>query len=208
MNTPEEPNPLQAARFWRAATALDHLPPDDGAEVAFAGRSNAGKSSAINTLTGQSALARVSKTPGRTQALLFFGLDERRRLVDLPGYGYAATSAARRRDWGGTIPAYFAARHCLRGLLLFMDVRHPLQVGDRQLLAIAGERALPVQPVLTKADKLGRGALNAALRSVDRALAECPAVLPALPLSSLNGTGAQALRRQVLAWLAQDAAAG
>ncbi|WP_372694779.1 ribosome biogenesis GTP-binding protein YihA/YsxC [Immundisolibacter sp.] len=208
MTTADEPNPLRAARFWRAATALDHLPPDDGAEVAFAGRSNAGKSSAINTLTGQAALARVSKTPGRTQELLFFCLDERRRLVDLPGYGYAATSAARRRDWGETIPAYFAARQCLRGLLLFMDVRHPLQVGDRQLLAIAGELALPVQPVLTKADKLGRGALNSALRSVERALAEYPAVLPALPLSSLNGAGAQALRRQVLAWLAEDAAAG
>jgi GTP-binding protein len=198
------PNPLQGARFWRAATALDHLPPDEGAEVAFAGRSNAGKSSGLNTLTGQRSLARVSKTPGRTQELLFFQLDDDRRLVDLPGYGYAATSAARRRDWGEVIPAYFASRRSLRGLLLFMDVRRPLQVGDRQLILAAGEFGLPVQPALTKSDKLGRGALQTALRGLQKELSLFEAVLPPLPLSNLSGEGAPAIREQVRAWLDAD----
>ena len=196
-----QPNPLQGARFWRAASALDQLPPDEGSEVAFAGRSNAGKSSALNSLTGQRALARVSKTPGRTQELLFFRLDDERRLVDLPGYGYAATSAARRRDWGEVIPDYFATRHSLRGLLLFMDIRHPLQVGDRQLLQATAQLGLPVQPVLTKADKLARGALHKALREIARELAALYSVLPPLPLSNLNGDGAQAVRERVQAWL-------
>ncbi len=199
------PNPLQGARFWRAATALDHLPPDEGTEVAFAGRSNAGKSSGLNTLTGQRSLARVSKTPGRTQELLFFQLDEQRRLVDLPGYGYAATSAARRRDWGEVIPAYFASRRSLRGLLLFMDIRRPLQVGDRQLILAAGEFGLPVQPALTKSDKLGRGALQTALRALHKELSVFEAVLPPLPLSNLSGEGAPAIREQVRVWLATDA---
>ncbi len=195
------PNPLQGAQFWRAAVALDHLPPDEGAEVAFAGRSNAGKSSALNTLTGQRALARVSKTPGRTQELLFFTLDDQRRLVDLPGYGYAATSAARRRDWGEVIPAYFASRRSLRGLLLFMDIRRPLQAGDRQLILAAAELGLPVQPALTKSDKLGRGALQTALRALHKELSVFDAVLPPLPLSNLSGEGASALREQVRVWL-------
>ena len=196
-----EPNPLQGARFWRSATALDQLPPDEGAEVAFAGRSNAGKSSALNTLTGQRSLARVSKTPGRTQELLFFRLDDARRLVDLPGYGYAATSASRRRDWGEVIPDYFATRHSLRGLLLFMDIRHPLQTGDRQLMQVAAELGLPVQPVLTKADKLARGALHKALREVAKELAALYSVLAPLPLSNLHGDGAEAIRALVQTWL-------
>ncbi|MGE0810819.1 MAG: ribosome biogenesis GTP-binding protein YihA/YsxC [Immundisolibacter sp.] len=199
-------NPLNGARFWRSATTLDHLPPDEGAEVAFAGRSNAGKSSALNTLTGQRSLARVSKTPGRTQELLFFRIDDARRLVDLPGYGYAATSAARRRDWGEVIPDYFATRRSLRGLLLFMDIRHPLQAGDRQLIQAAAELDLPVQPVLTKADKLARGALHKALREVAKELAGLYSVLPPLPLSNLNGDGAQAIRELVRAWLDGSAA--
>jgi GTP-binding protein len=199
------PNPLHAARFWRSATALDQLPPDDGAEVAFAGRSNAGKSSALNTLTGQRSLARVSKTPGRTQELLFFRIDDARRLVDLPGYGYAATSAARRRDWGEVIPGYFATRRSLRGLLLFMDIRHPLQAGDRQLIQAAAQLNLPVQPVLTKADKLARGALHKALREVAKELATLYSVLPPLPLSNLHGDGAEELRERVQAWLVEDA---
>jgi len=199
-------NPLNGAQFWRSATTLDHLPPDEGAEVAFAGRSNAGKSSALNTLTGQRSLARVSKTPGRTQELLFFRIDDARRLVDLPGYGYAATSAARRRDWGEVIPDYFATRRSLCGLLLFMDIRHPLQAGDRQLIQAAAELDLPVQPVLTKADKLARGALHKALREVAKELAALYSVLPPLPLSNLNGDGAQAIRELVRAWLDGSAA--
>lgn len=195
------PNPLQGAQFWRSATALDQLPSDEGSEVAFAGRSNAGKSSALNTLTGQRSLARVSKTPGRTQELLFFRLDDARCLVDLPGYGYAATSAARRHDWGQVIPEYFATRRSLRGLLLFMDIRHPLQAGDRQLIQMAAQLRLPVQPVLTRADKLARGALLKALREVGKELAALYSVLPPLPLSNLSGDGVQAVREQVAAWL-------
>lgn len=202
------PNPLQGAQFWRSATALEHLPPDDGAEVAFAGRSNAGKSSGLNTLTGQRSLARVSKTPGRTQELLFFQLDDVRRLVDLPGYGYAATSASRRRDWGEVIPAYFATRRSLRGLLLFMDIRRPLQTGDRQLILAAAEFGLPVQPALTKSDKFGRGALQSAVRALEKELSVFEAVLPPLPLSNLSGEGAPAIREQLRIWLEGPARSG
>ena len=160
----------QATHFINSVNALAQLPADTGREVAFAGRSNAGKSSALNVLTGQRQLARVSKTPGRTQLLNFFQVTPDRYLVDLPGYGYARVPEAIRRHWGALLERYLRERAALRGLMLLMDVRHPLTALDDGLLASCAHRQLPVHILLTKADKLSRGAATTALAQVRRQL--------------------------------------
>lgn len=207
MSSPKKPrlgaSPAWArAAFLLAAHRLDQLPPDEGAEVAFAGRSNAGKSSAINALTGQAGLARISKTPGRTQQLVVFTLDARRRLVDLPGYGYAEVPEALRAHWGATLARYFLERASLRGLLIAMDIRHPLRDYDLMMLDLAGRRGLPVHVLLTKADKLGRGQGSQALAAVRRALAERPGEAGVQLFSSVTGDGVPAARGVVAGWLA------
>lgn len=161
-------NPLERARYLLAAHTPGQLPPDGGFEVAFAGRSNAGKSSALNAICRQNALARVSKTPGRTQQLVYFEVPprEQRYLVDLPGYGYAKVPKDLQAHWQGFIDAYFANRNALRGLVVVMDVRHPLREYDRQMLGYAANRGLPAHAILTKADKLGRGAGGNAMQAV------------------------------------------
>ena len=164
-------NPLyHKARFWRATPDTRHLPPDEGLEVAFAGRSNAGKSSALNAICQQRALARTSKTPGRTQQIVFFNLDEGRNLVDLPGYGYAKVPEKLKRQWYELVEGYLAERRALQGLILVMDVRHPLTDFDQQMLEWAAHAGMPVHILLTKADKLKRGAANNTLLKVRRDL--------------------------------------
>ncbi len=175
-------NPLARARYLLAAHTPHQLPPDGGYEVAFAGRSNAGKSTALNALCRQNALARVSKTPGRTQQLVFFdvtagsggaadvGIDQARYLVDLPGYGYAKVPKDLQAHWQAFLAGYFQNRAALRGLVVVMDIRHPLKDYDRQMLGYAVERGLPAHALLTKADKLGRGAAGNALQAVRRDL--------------------------------------
>jgi GTP-binding protein len=148
--------------FRRASFSLSTpdralVPGHSQAEVAFAGRSNSGKSSAINVLVEQTGLARVSKTPGRTQHLVFFGLDQNRFLVDLPGYGFAAVSKALKDTWSRLVEGYLLERECLQGLVLMMDIRHPLTDFDQQMLDWAATRRLPLLVLLTKADKLNRG---------------------------------------------------
>jgi len=161
----------QRARFLTAAVRLDQAPADLGREVAFAGRSNAGKSSAINALCHQRQLARTSKTPGRTQQLVFFALDEGRRLVDLPGYGYAKVSESVKLQWQGVMADYLERRRSLAGLVVLMDIRHPLTAFDRQLLLWSRRRdRLDLLLLLTKADKLKRGAARAQLQAVQREL--------------------------------------
>ncbi len=160
----------QTVRFLSSVNAFAQLPPDVGNEVAFAGRSNAGKSSALNVLTGQRQLARVSKTPGRTQLINFFAVEPDRYLVDLPGYGYAQVPEAIRRHWQRLLEQYLRERAALRGLMLLMDIRHPLTPLDRQLLDWCAVRGLPVQILLTKADKLSRGAALTTLRQVEKTL--------------------------------------
>ena len=163
------PNPLARADYLLAAHNRRQLPPDGGYEVAFAGRSNAGKSSALNALCQRNALARVSKTPGRTQQLVYFdvtppGLDREadpaaaRYLVDLPGYGYAKVPQDLQAHWQQFLDEYFGTRQALRGLVVVMDIRHPLKDYDRQMIGYAVQRGLPAHALLTKADKLGRGA--------------------------------------------------
>jgi GTP-binding protein len=163
-------NPYREARYVISAHHLRQLPTDSGYEVAFAGRSNAGKSSAINTLTEQKALARTSKTPGRTQQIVIFELDEQRRIADLPGYGYAKVPEKLRAHWRQVMQRYFETRESLRGVVLLVDVRHPMKPFDEQMLAWCHAAGLPCHVVLTKADKLKRGPAQAALLKVRRAL--------------------------------------
>ncbi len=158
------------ARYLLSAHQLHQLPADEGVEVAFAGRSNAGKSSALNTITGVKSLARTSKTPGRTQQINFFQLDETRYLVDLPGYGYAKVPERIKQHWQHTLERYLQTRVSLRGLILVMDIRHPLKEFDRQMLLWCQQVDMPVHILLTKADKLKRGATQRALREVENHL--------------------------------------
>ena len=164
------PNPLNAARYLLSAHTARQLPPDDGVEVAFAGRSNAGKSSALNALVGHNALARVSKTPGRTQQLVYFEIKPQKLLVDLPGYGYAKVPLELMAHWQAFVDGYFVGRQSLKGLVVVMDIRHPLKDYDRQMLGYAVRRGLPAHALLTKADKLGRGQQADTLRKVKNEL--------------------------------------
>ncbi|MNF24073.1 putative GTP-binding protein EngB [compost metagenome] len=157
----------QQSAFIKSAAQVDQCPPDVGYEVAFAGRSNAGKSSAMNTLT-HARLARTSKTPGRTQLLNFFRLDDERRLVDLPGYGYAKVPIPLKQHWQRHLEAYLGSRHSLVGVVLLMDIRHPLTEFDRLMLDWALASRLPMHILLTKADKLTYGAAKNALLKVQK----------------------------------------
>lgn len=152
------------AHFIQSANALSQFVPDSGVEVAVAGRSNAGKSSAINVIVNRRQFARTSKTPGRTQLVNFFSLRDGQRLVDLPGYGFAQVAESMRRHWGELLSDYFQCRESLKGLLLIVDIRRKLTDYDRQMMAFAEEVDLPIHILLTKADKLKRGqAATAAL---------------------------------------------
>jgi GTP-binding protein len=190
------------AQFLLSAADPRHFPPDAGAEVAFAGRSNAGKSTAINILIGQHRLARTSKTPGRTRLLNFFTLAPNQRIVDLPGYGYAAASVAERNSWARMIEA-LAARESLRGLMLLMDSRRGVLDGDEALIAWAEAANCPVFVLLSKADKLTRNELaktSAAVRGELGTRAEVQ------PFSAISGIGLDQARRQLDHWLTRQPA--
>jgi len=160
------------AQFITSANAPGQFTADDGAEVAVAGRSNAGKSSAINIIVNRRQFARTSKTPGRTQLVNFFSLRDGKRLVDLPGYGFARVSDATREHWGELLSDYFRDRQSLKGLLLIVDIRRQLKDYDRQMMAFAEEVDLPVHILLTKADKLKRGQAARALLEVRKEVAD------------------------------------
>jgi GTP-binding protein len=183
-----------AVRFVTSANRVAQLPPDTGAEVSVSGRSNAGKSSAINVITGRKGLARTSKAPGATRLINFFELEPGRRLVDLPGYGFAKVPGAMREHWGELISAYFKGRESLRGAIVVMDVRHPLTANDRDMLAVALSRNVPVHVLLTKADKLGRGAARQALAGF---LRDAGKGVTAQLFSALNGEGLDEARRML-----------
>ena len=194
-------NRYRGARFLISANSFEQLPLETGQEVAFAGRSNAGKSSALNLLTGQRGLARTSKTPGRTQLLNFFLVERDRYLVDLPGYGYAQVPEAIRRHWQTLLERYLRERTALRGLLLLMDVRHPLTELDRRLLDCCAARALPVHVLLTKADKLSRGKAATALRQLQATLRlDFPGASAQL-FSALTGDGVGQAHARLDLWL-------
>jgi len=161
---------FRRAEFLISAPTLAECPEDSGAEVAFAGRSNAGKSSAINALTGNGKLARTSKTPGRTQLINFFRLSEQQRLVDLPGYGYAKVARSMKDEWQRHLAFYLEQRQCLKGLVLLMDIRQPLKEFDLQMLTWAVSSGLPAHVLLTKADKLKNGPANNVRFAVEKEL--------------------------------------
>lgn len=183
-------NPIyHQAKFINSSPHLKNTPPDEGKEVAFAGRSNAGKSSAINTLTRQNALARISKTPGRTQMLNFFEINDNLRFVDLPGYGYAKVPLEVKHEWHKLMETYLLKRKSLSGIILVMDVRHPLTDFDWQMVEWCQHSDLPLHILLTKADKLTYGAGKNTLLQVQRELSDVTIPLSIQLFSSLKKQG-------------------
>ena len=192
---------LHKAHYVASAHGVHELLSDVNREVAFAGRSNSGKSSAINTLANRNRLAFASKTPGRTQLINFFGLGDDRFLVDLPGYGYAKVPEKERRHWGEFVGDYIRTRVSLQGLIVIMDVRHPMTPLDLQLLDWYLPTGKPVHVLLTKADKLGRQQASTQLAAVRRALAARGGNSSASLFSSLKRTGIQEAENVILPWL-------
>ncbi len=198
------------AEFRLSAARLTDLPAPGEREVAFAGRSNAGKSSVINALAGRTRLAFVSKTPGRTQLINFFQLANGSFLVDLPGYGYAQVPAEIKREWQGLLEAYLTRRSSLCALVLIMDARRPLTDLDRQMLDWFVPTGKPIHILLTKADKLSRSAAALTLRTVRQDLAALDGQVSAQLFSSLNKSGVEEAEETIGAWLGLEggAAAG
>lgn len=198
MQSKAEHNPLGGARFLLAAHEARQLPQDAGGEVAFAGVSNAGKSSALNALVGHAALARTSKTPGRTQQIVVFELPDGCRLVDLPGYGYAKVPEAMREHWRVAIDAYLHERKSLRGLVLIADVRHALKPHDRQMLRFCAEIGLSCVVLLSKADKLSRAQALTAQRKVEDEIARSEWNARTILFSATAKTGVEEARAAVM----------
>jgi GTP-binding protein len=195
---------LEKAQFEIGAADLSQFPPDRGREVAFAGRSNAGKSSAINALTNRRRLAFVSRTPGRTQQINFYALGGGRYLVDLPGYGYARVSGELQQRWGRALGAYLQRRASLRGLVLIMDIRHPLTPLDRGLLDWFAPTGKPVLALLTKADKLPRQEAERQLHTVDTELERFYPGAQAILFSAVSRLGVEAAKGFVTALLGRE----
>jgi GTP-binding protein len=189
------------AKFLTSAPDIAHLDPFDGIEIAFAGRSNAGKSSALNKITRQNNLARTSKTPGRTQLINLFELDDKRRLVDLPGYGYAKVPLAMKQKWQKALGEYLQKRECLKGLVVLMDIRHPLKDLDQELVYWAVSANLPVLLLLTKADKLKAGKRKQQVLMVREASMAFMGDVQVQAFSSLKGIGLGEAEGILLNWL-------
>ncbi|CEN55238.1 ribosome biogenesis GTP-binding protein YihA/YsxC [Candidatus Methylopumilus turicensis] len=195
---------FQNATFYISAHHLRDLPDPVGIEVAFAGRSNAGKSSALNTLANHNRLAYVSKQPGRTQLINFFSLGNDRFLVDLPGYGYAKVPASMRAHWQMTLSKYLSQRSTLYGLVLVMDCRHPLTPLDRQMLDWFSPSGRPIHVLLTKSDKLSRNAANQTLQAVKKELQSIWGNCTIQLFSSLKKQGVEEAETVIGAWLKND----
>ena len=191
------------ATFVTSAANLAACPPESVAEVAFAGRSNAGKSSAINAITNQTRLARISKTPGRTQLINFFGLAEGRFLVDLPGYGFAKVPLSVKNKWQEELEKYLRRRQVLCGLILLSDIRHPLKDFDRMMIDWAVQSGLPLHLLLTKSDKLKRGAAQNTLLAVQKELKGFDNSTVQL-FSSLKNDGVTEVRAKLDEWLGDE----
>lgn len=193
--------PYQQAKYLTSAPDLDTLPPDVGVEVAFIGRSNAGKSSSLNTLTGIKGLARTSKTPGRTQMINFFSLDENCRLVDLPGYGYAKVPRTLQERWEQNVDRYLQVRRSLKGLVVIMDIRHPMKESDQIIINWACQCQVPLHILLTKADKLTAHSARKILKDVSDTLAPCAGSNISIQLfSALDRTGLEELKVKLNQW--------
>lgn len=189
--------------FVTSAPDIRHLPADTGIEVAFAGRSNAGKSSALNTLTNQKSLARTSKTPGRTQLINLFQVAEGYRLVDLPGYGYAEVPEEMKLKWQRSLAEYLQKRQCLKGLVILMDIRHPLKELDQQMIQWSVNSGIEVLVLLTKADKLASGARKAQLNMVREAAKGFAGDVQVEVFSSLKKLGIDKLSLKLDTWFSE-----
>lgn len=204
-NTSEKPEKLlNQARFTVAAAEPGQWPPGPGSEVAFAGRSNVGKSSAINTITRRQGLARTSKTPGRTRQIVFFELGGGSKLVDLPGYGYARVPDRVRESWAELIERYLTEREALKGLILLMDARHPLTDLDHRMLEWCEPRGLSVHILLTKTDKLNRGQARQAELAVARFASSLANPVTVQQFSALKRIGVEQAREKIAGWLQAD----
>jgi len=197
----------QLARYFISASTVEQCPPDTCREVAFVGRSNAGKSSAINVLTSQNKLARTSKTPGRTQLLNYFELAPERYLVDLPGFGYAAVPLEVKRKWQKQLEKYLEQRKSLQGLVLLMDIRHPFKEFDELIVQWCQNAGMPLHILLTKADKLTHGAASTVLLQTRKSLLEQNELMTVQLFSALKYLGVDELRKQLDTWLTELPAA-
>ena len=191
------------ASYFTSAASLQKCPPEGGLEVAFIGRSNVGKSTALNAITQHKSLARTSKTPGRTQLINYFSLDEKRHLVDLPGYGYAKVPEEIRKRWASTIEDYLFNRQSLKGIVLLIDIRHPLKAIDLDVMMLCPSK-LPMHILLTKADKLKTNPAKQALISVNKALSEQSKELSIQLFSATKGNGLDEARQVLSQWLHID----
>ena len=200
MTEPKNALNYRKAQFLTSAPKLKLCPPDTGREVAFAGRSNAGKSSALNALTGSSKLARTSKTPGRTQLINFFSIEENIHLVDLPGYGYAKVPEAMKKEWQKHLNDYLTNRQSLVGLVLLVDIRHPMKEFDRMMVEWSIAAELPLHILLTKSDKLKSGAAKQVLNKLRDELREYDQISLQL-FSALKKSGVDQLAQQLDTWL-------
>ncbi|EPR3585819.1 ribosome biogenesis GTP-binding protein YihA/YsxC [Vibrio alginolyticus] len=192
----------QNTHFITSAPDIRHLPEDDGVEIAFAGRSNAGKSSALNRLTNQKSLAKTSKTPGRTQLINLFKVEEGCHIVDLPGYGFAQVPVEMKNKWQKSLGEYLQKRECLKGLVVLMDIRHPMKDLDQQMIFWAIDSHIPVQVLLTKADKLKSGARKQTLLKVRKQVETFGGDVSVDVFSSLKGLGVDQLRAKLDTWFA------
>ncbi|MGI9281837.1 MAG: ribosome biogenesis GTP-binding protein YihA/YsxC [Endozoicomonas sp.] len=202
MSEPRSGLNYRKAKFLTSAPKLKLCPPDNGREVAFAGRSNAGKSSALNTLTG-SKIARTSKTPGRTQLINYFNIEDSIHLVDLPGYGYAKVPEAMKIEWQKHLDYYLTNRESLVGLVLMVDIRHPLKEFDRMMVQWSIESEMPLHILLTKSDKLKSGVAKQALNTLQKELSDYPQISIQL-FSALKKTGVDQLAKRLDTWLLVD----
>ena len=183
--------------FMLGVTKFKNLPEDGGYEILLAGRSNAGKSSALNALTQNPKLARISKTPGRTTEINFFKVNDSLKLVDLPGYGFAKSSSYKRKDWGPLLSEYFAKRKSLQAVIIFMDIRHPLKDIDKDMINLCNESGVPYIPVLTKSDKLSNNQKQTALSKVKKDLEG----VDAIAVSAKDAIGFDKLSKEILKFL-------
>lgn len=206
MSIKRSPISYNSARFNKSAAKLSQCPEDIGAEVAFAGRSNAGKSSAINTLTNNSKLARTSKTPGRTQLINFFDLNiENLRIVDLPGYGFAKVPLEMKLHWQKHLDNYLQKRECLRGVVLVMDIRHPMKEFDQMMTEWCKATGMPMHVLLTKADKLKKGPAQSTMLKIKKHLkAELGDKVTVQTFSALKRQGIDQLTQRIDSWLLED----
>ncbi len=187
-------NPFKNTAFLFGVTKYKNLPQDTGVEILLSGRSNAGKSSALNALTRNKKLARISKTPGRTTEINFFEVEDNFKLLDLPGYGFAKSGHSRKKDWGPLLGEYFENRKALKAVIVFMDIRHPLKPTDLEMIELCESFEVAYVPVLTKSDKVSKNILMKAIQQVSKATN----AKDVLAISSSKETGFEKLSKVLL----------